>query len=111
MRELLYDEENTMDAAVEQCKECMMMGGHGIDCKSVPDNHIQEMGEHGSPWWVKAPDTLLSRVKYLEDEYTIIKKTFADLVPVLDAIIESQKMVEGQLKFLMKPENKPRIIS
>ena len=36
-------------------------------------------------------------------------KTFADLVPVLDAIIESQKIVEGQLKPLLKNDG-PRTI-
>jgi hypothetical protein len=50
---------------------------------------------------------LEARVKYLEDEYMIMKKTFGDLVPVLDAIIESQKTLEEIVKPLM---NGPRII-
>tara|TARA_R110000744_G_scaffold200786_2_gene319897 strand:- start:392 stop:571 length:180 start_codon:yes stop_codon:yes gene_type:complete len=44
------------------------------------------------------------RIKYLEDEYMLMKKTFADLVPVLDAIIESQKNLEASIKPLLGPK-------
>jgi hypothetical protein len=64
--------------------------------------------EDGEIKWVDKPTEtvvqLEARVKYLEDEYMHLKKAFADLVPVLDAIIEQQKTLESIVKPLCGPQ-------
>jgi hypothetical protein len=45
---------------------------------------------------------MADRIEHLEDEYKHIRKSFADLVPVLDAIISSQQTQEQAIKDIVK---------
>ncbi len=47
-------------------------------------------------------DAVTKRIEHLEDEYKHIRKSFVDLVPVLDAIISSQQTQEQAIKDIVK---------
>ena len=73
------------------------------------DEIIDNGRDNGEPLTLTLEQMLLKRVQKVEEDAARMMKTFADLVPVLDAIIESQKIVEGQLKPLLKNDG-PRTI-
>ncbi|MBC8555294.1 MAG: hypothetical protein H8D23_37245 [Candidatus Brocadiales bacterium] len=71
--------------------------------------HPNEIGviEDGRMVWKPKPTpksiaAMADRIEHLEDEYKHIRKSFADLVPVLDAIISSQQTQEQAIKDIVK---------
>jgi hypothetical protein len=91
MRELLYESEETMTQ--EEANELARQQGEAAL------QHAKDSIPCG-----KKLDGVITRLVHLEDEYAQIKKTFADLVPVLDAIIESQRNLESAIKPMLGPQ-------
>jgi len=68
-----------------------------------------DLDQKPEPLTLTLEQMLLKRVQKVEEDAARMMKTFADLVPVLDAIIEAQKIVEGQLKPLLKNDGPRKI--